>query len=700
MDWTKTHSWIRSSVLAALAAACCAHACNAAAADIPWPGKARFRYVAQKKDLRELLREFGMTEGITVALDDGVEGSVSGKFDLKPQAMLDLLASSYGFIWYYDGSLLHIMPASSVRTEVIPLRYGSADQLEDALERLGVLDRRYPLHASDDGSAVVISGPASYVELVQKIAQNMEGTKSRNQATEVRVFPLKYAWAGDHEFATGGQSVVVTGVASVLRSMFQPAGASPRSGLFTNLQRILPARNLQVSDANGTPRNVPSTVLPGPAVHKGGMDSERDPADSLPVIQADPRINAVLIRDIPSRMDQYASLIKSLDIRPTMIEIEARIIEVNTDEVENLGVDWRLNHTPTANAGNSIDRLSQVRDFMSAGGVGKAVLENAGLNLVERIAALAEQGKASITASPTVLTLNNLEAHMDNTQQFFVRVAGHDNAELFNVSAGVTLRVTPMVISQGNRRRIKLEVRIEDGQISGQTVDQIPVVKRSEINTEAFVNNGEALLIAGYSVEQDSRGEAKVPGLSEVPVVGGLFRHQDANKTRMQRLFLLTPRIVEEEDPQQADEHEAGLKLAQTIATPVPAAPAPQPANGAPAIAAVATVPAAAAATPLPPPVAAAPTAAPPPLPEPTWDVTPSDRTLRTAMARWARTAGWQLMWELPYDYELDTHSAIHGSFEHAVEVVARSMADADPPLRAIIYSGNKVVRIVGEKTR
>jgi hypothetical protein len=79
----------------------------------------------------------------------------------------------------------------------------------------------------------------------------------------------------------------------------------------------------------------------------------------------------------------------------------------------------------------------------------------------------------------------------------------------------------------------------------------------------------------------------------------------------------------------------------------------------------------------------------------PAWDVTPADRTLKAALTRWAEAAGWQLVWELPIDYAVSARTEIKGKFTDAVEAIARSMATADTPMKAIFYDGNRVLRIV-----
>lgn len=80
-----------------------------------------------------------------------------------------------------------------------------------------------------------------------------------------------------------------------------------------------------------------------------------------------------------------------------------------------------------------------------------------------------------------------------------------------------------------------------------------------------------------------------------------------------------------------------------------------------------------------------------------TWEIIVSDKTLNAALARWASKAGWQLVWELPVDYAVETRTTVHGSFEEAVGTVARSMESAEIPMKAMFYQGNKVLRIVAK---
>ncbi|RQR60624.1 pili assembly chaperone [Burkholderia sp. Bp9126] len=95
----------------------------------------------------------------------------------------------------------------------------------------------------------------------------------------------------------------------------------------------------------------------------------------------------------------------------------------------------------------------------------------------------------------------------------------------------------------------------------------------------------------------------------------------------------------------------------------------------------------AAAARPVPPPVANL----------PTWDVRASDGTIRGVLSRWARTAGWQLVWDAPVDFSIDAQATLRGSFEDALQALVASLGRTSTPIQAILYQGNHVLRVVAQ---
>jgi type III secretion protein C len=566
----------------------------AQAAEVRWR-TAKFTYQTKGQEVRDFLRAFAASQGLSVIVDPGVESkSVSGNFNVTPQSMLEWIANTYGLIWYFDGTVLYVYPSSEAKSQVVRLNNTSAERLRQSLDRLGISDRRYPVKFDSVANTALVSGPKRYVELVEQAAAGANQDEGSRGNADIQVFPLKYAWAADYTFTQGGREFKLPGVATVLSNLYNGSGASIGSAVPVRGARrsggstIDKLRGLGLADPKASGIEVAKREL--------ADEVEADKAGSaplgLPQFQPDGRLNAVVVRDRPDRMAFYEKVIRSLDVKPGIVEIEVRIIEVSTDAVESLGVDWRAQNSradvqvgrgalPALDFNNTLNGQSPPgtgnnpsgAGVLPGGGIFSLRLGDAGRFLLARVSALAEQGKANILSSPRVITLDNVEAVLENFETFFVKVAGNLDVDLFNISAGTSLRVTPLIVPEGNEKHIKLAIKIEDGSITNKRVETLPVVQRTSIGTQAYIADGDALLIGGYVREIDNNTEVGVPGVSRIPIFGRLFRYDEKKKQRVERLFLLTPRVVPLPGAQAA--------LATPTAAPVPV-PVPAPSASTP----------------------------------------------------------------------------------------------------------------------
>jgi type III secretion protein C len=552
-----------------------ATALPALAAPLP-EGLRAVKLEARDQPIEQFLQ--GLFSGSDIpVVAQGVQGQVNGRFEGTPTKLLRDLGRAYNLLTYYDGGVLYIAPASDTQTRSYLLTPAAAAQVQRAAQALQLPDARNTLKFSDDGALLAV-GARRFVQQVEELVRQVRpGTTAAAMKSwapaqtqplpDYRIFYLRYAWAQDVPMSFGGQQTTLPGVASILRSLVgQP-----------NRQRVAvtadPARaqGSQRLRGAGAPRNTPTTLGlvddTAPAVR--GTDTlvaaltqvgygqpapeAADPAappEFAPRIEADPRLNAVIVRDLPERLDRYGALIKSLDVEPQSLEIEATIIDINTDRLRELGINWRYNHGLSSlmfGNGTAADtRLNGQVDPTPAarGGVISAVIGDR-YPFVARITALQSDGAAKVVSSPQVVTLSNVEAVFDNSATYYVRVAGREDVDLFNVTAGTRLRVTPHVFKDGDEAaRIKLLVQIEDGGLTGQTVDNLPVVERSGINTQALISEGESLLIGGMVRDSATAGVDKVPVLGDIPVLGNLFKTQRKGGQRIERMFLITPRLA------------------------------------------------------------------------------------------------------------------------------------------------------------
>ncbi|NRF69425.1 type III secretion system outer membrane ring subunit SctC [Aquincola sp. S2] len=551
----KARSWIAALLLGS------ALLPQAQAVELRWPGRS-FQIVAADKPLPDFLRELAASQGTTAVIDAKVSGVISGKFAGAPLQTLDSVCTTNGLAWYFDGAFLFVEPASEARSEVLAVN--NATRVADTLHRLGVGDARFPMTVVDrEGrGAIHVAGPKRYLEIVKQTIKLADAPMLPSEVPEIRVFPLKYAWAADLTLPRGGKELAVPGVASALRGLYAKASAttalSPRAAVMPfrlGGQRRLKLRSGDTVDA-------PKIELPT-GIGSGSEEPAAAPGEELPQFQADARINAVIVRDLPARMPQYARLIESMDLRPRLVEIEVTIMDIGTDTLHSLGIDWRLhgkhldlqlgrgNGTPLTFDGQNAESGAG-SGTTGAGGqplslpgalLNVAIGHDARNYLLARVHALAQRGNANFVARPKVLTLDNIEAVLENQTEFHVRVNGFQDAGLFSVTAGTAVRVTPKVIDDGTPG-VMMSIHIDDGDLSAAAVDQIPVVRRRAIQTQALVDEGQSLLIAGYTSEEKSNATTGVPLLSDLPVIGRAFRFEEKKQVSMERFYLLTPRLV------------------------------------------------------------------------------------------------------------------------------------------------------------
>jgi type III secretion protein C len=515
-------------------------------ADIRWRTGSYTYATTVPKPLKEFIQTFAASQGLTAVVSPDVEGTIVGRFNMAPMNVLDLLSTNYALIWYFDGNILYVYTANEAKSEIVRPTNSTVAALRQTLARLDILDKRYPIAFDAKQNTALVSGPRRYVELVQQAARGTETAASAALGADLRVFPLKYGWAADYKYTQGGREMTIPGIVTVLRGLYSRGDG--KGNLGANALRLVGSEREAASATKVKSLGLSSIAGSAPDLVEPNENISFSASSDLPQFMADGRRNAIVVRDVAERMANYEQVIKSLDQRPGLVEVEARIIEISSDVVESLGIDWNTSRwqTPLGNGSLTVGLNPSVGATLTTGSQAVLVGELA-RQIVAKIHALAERGKANILSSPKIQTLDNIEATIENLSTFFVRVSGNLDTNLFKVSSGTSMRVHPLIVEEGDHREIRLAVRIEDGGISTQQVDQIPVTQTTTINTHALIREGDALLIAGYASESRREGKSGLPGLSEVPWFGGLFSKNDEKVSKMERIFLLTPKVITNE---------------------------------------------------------------------------------------------------------------------------------------------------------
>jgi type III secretion protein C len=544
--------------------------CSAATAAGPWAGK-KFTYRAEGKRLVDVLQDFAASQSVPVVVDASIDGKVNGNFDLKPEEFLKAIERTYGLVWYFDGVTLFVYPSGAMQSKVFRLRGFDRSQIQQTLKSLGLGDPRFALRYDEAQQTLLAYGPPRHIELITTVIDSLDQGHGDRVDSSVRVVALRFATAGDR--MSGGSSIA--GLATTLNNMFAQGrrGTGLKAASLDAATKYVTERAPadkrttmeqmfgvnQPADASDTakrdPGRDPMRNKRAEALEKTDddtssarrPDARQDARSELPYFQAEEASNSIIVYSPPAKIKQYEDLIRQLDVPQDMIEIEATIIDVSSDEIDELGIDWQFSRT-----GRGSITVSPVGGGTSGnepfgtlvGSNITTVVADAGRALLSRIRALEGNGKARIVSRPKVLGAANRTASMADKRTASVRVAGNLDAQLFSIEAGTSMQVLPQIHNFNGWSEVRMSLFIEDGSFQAEEVDKVPVVKRTEIRTEATVREGQSLLIGGISVESESRSKSGLPVLSRVPILGAAFSQQRTSALKSERLFLLTPKVI------------------------------------------------------------------------------------------------------------------------------------------------------------
>lgn len=408
-----------------------------------------------------------------------------------------------------------------------------------------------------------VSGPDAYVNHVQSVAVKLgirlEAPTAAAAATPpvpagktAMIFPLKYARAEPERNqlrATVLGSAAATGAVDVRES--------------AGVVQIL--RSMLIADL-------------------------AKPTTDEPFIIADPTRNAVIIVDDASREPRYREIIDMLDIPRFMVEITAAIVDLEvsdgldwqssflvkgTQKIESREVPFRVgfgadrrffdtNPTTGAITGSPFDKdPPEIPAALTTGALGlnqTTLIVGSSYAVLSNIRALEQRGKAQVLSRPSVLTMDNQPARLTDQTSAVLPVAGERQSYLYKVASGLDLVVLPRIMNHpdGGPGRVYLGIEVGDGTLTDAELANTNVAAATNDNrviTQAVVQHGESLLIGGRYRNQEVKSESGIPILSKIPVVGLPFKNKKVTNGRFQRLYLITPRIINPDDPQaQTDE--------------------------------------------------------------------------------------------------------------------------------------------------
>ncbi len=513
--------------LLAIFCACSAFAVHADATNaIPWR-VGKYSLIARQMALREAFDTFGVTEGLSVMMSERVQGTFSGDFkDMPAQEFLERICTMHNLTWYYDGAALYVYSAGEMLTQLVELAFMKAGDVRSTLRELGVEDSRFPIKTANNDELIMVSGPPRYVQLVLTMIEKADRLKQMRTFNEIetRIFPLRNTWADNVNFKSSDpeSGAEIRGVAQILQELMSGNRGGNSREAATNRTETADSKVQDAINANVTP-----------------------------IIRPDNRLNAVIVRDVVTRMPMYERLIKQLDVPQRLVEIGVTVVEMSRDD----SLDWQLSlaargsHSEfDAAAGQNAANLFTPEALAGRGLAGALTYLGDHVQVSASLTALRTKGKARNISRTSILTTDNIAAEMTDMQSYHARVVGTEVASLEEVTAGTKLSIKPRIMRQATTNvaaRLWLAMDLQDGGFESVSVDSMPMTRQSTLQTQAYVADNESLLLAGYMRDVRENVGWGIPWLRDIPWIGWLFGGLSIQKETVQRLFIITPHVID-----------------------------------------------------------------------------------------------------------------------------------------------------------
>ena len=328
-------------------------------------------------------------------------------------------------------------------------------------------------------------------------------------------------------------------------------------------ERVLLNQRVSVNHNLSRLRATLKTMLPGPDVEVETMDktlvlsgrvlSARD-------AEAAQRLAMRLVKDEKDLVNQISV------VAPNQVHLRVRVAEVSRDILKQFGINWDAvfrtgnflfgfaTGLPAVNAlGQSLVRNNGTNSLVGG-------FRNGSIDLNGVIDALDDEGLITILAEPNLTAVSGESATFLAGGEFPILVPENDKITVEFKQFGVSLAFTPVLVGE----RIRLKVNPEVSQLTTTGAVQlagftIPALTTRRAETTVELGSGQSFAIAGLLQNNITRDVSKLPGLGELPVLGGLFRSDRFQRNETELVIIVTPYIVRPVDSKRLSTPTKGL---------------------------------------------------------------------------------------------------------------------------------------------
>jgi type III secretion system YscC/HrcC family outer membrane pore protein len=512
-----------------------------------------YKYLFKDTPIKEILNKYCVSKGYTL----NIASTLSNDSQLNQRVTLNVtfanenmlltfLSQKYGFLWFVYNNKLYI-DSNHVSVYKVTMDHENFPILRSYLSNIGLLQTKFNYIENAQSNELIFTGPSSYLSLITDVVTQLN---IKPYYEKIQVYKLKYANAVDLQLTlSAAQNINLAGVAGEQQQITVPPVTVP--GVATILTAILHPNSGNDKSATYTMNKSDiSKLLPESAINNIANNSVTN-ANSLPVIQSDPRLNAVIIKDNVNNFPIYDNLIKQLDILTPIIQLEVQVINVNQSKLKDTGVDW-WGSLFGVSVGSNFNGIAASYGVIAPGTSGVLKTNNA---FTANLQLLEESGFAKTVSKPVLATMDSIPSVLIASRKTISNVQFQRNSSVTEsgkqaanastanvVTSQTSLQITPHLIVEDNgKRRIAMSIALQDYTPFEFMNDFV----QNGVSSQAVVAEGQSLLIAGYSYTTSDVMQREVPLLGDIPILGWFFKYKITKQVEKSTLYLITPKVVD-----------------------------------------------------------------------------------------------------------------------------------------------------------
>ena len=268
------------------------------------------------------------------------------------------------------------------------------------------------------------------------------------------------------------------------------------------------------------------------------------------LVKVDARTNALVITERPQQLNKIDEIIQNLDKPNPQVYIEAKFIEMKNNIFDGIGMNWsQLNNYNFVSPGSGqIFEFGEGASGIFGGDVG--IIDSDGLQVAMDFFKQTDNTKT--ISNPTIVTLDGEDALISVGQEYpLPNYTYNDERGTFEISGfefreiGIVLKVRPQINNDGFiRLSIKPEVSGLNERIDFGDNATLPLIDSTKTESEVVLKSGFTLVIGGLIKSEKIKGDQGIPVLSDIPVLGKLFKYNEDSTDETNLVIFVTAKIL------------------------------------------------------------------------------------------------------------------------------------------------------------